>query len=113
MLAALVNVSVAGLKTSAEERPGPGKLEKPPATRTVPLPRSVAVWLPRVEVMAPAVGENIPVCGSYSSAVLSACCTVLYPPSTRTLPFPRSVAVWSTRAAAMLPVAVNVPVLGS
>src|SRR5262245_54619375 len=67
------------------------------------------------------VGLQVPVAGSYSSAVATVTAEqrpqgaggTVCPPATSTLPFASSVAVWSARTAAMLPVGLQVPVAGS
>jgi hypothetical protein len=86
----------------------------PPATRTLPFPRSVASWSTRLAAMLP-VAVKVPVLGSYSSAVKSAEFGKLncQPPAIRTLPLGRSVAVWNARGTVIGPVAENVSVVGS
>src|SRR4051812_36800338 len=54
-----------------------------------------------------AVADQVPVAGSYSSAV-SRVVPLFVPPATRTLALSSSVAVWVWRAVVMLPVAVQV-----
>src|SRR5262249_48823172 len=66
-------------------------LSPPPATRTLPLPSSVAVCLSRAVVMVPSADQEL-LGGSYSSALLT-----FLPPATRTLPLCSSVAEWSPR----------------
>jgi hypothetical protein len=53
------------------------------------------------------VAENVPVDGSYNSAVASP------PPAISTMPLGRSIAEWNERGALILPVGVNVPVAES
>ena len=77
---------------------------RPPATRTVPSLRRVAVAPNPVE-SAPTT-EKVPVAGLNSSAVLSV-------PVTRTVPSTSNVAVCPERPSLMLPVGLNVPVAGS
>src|SRR5512142_2908505 len=77
----------------------------PPATSTLPLGSSVAVWPQRAEAMEP-VSLEVPEAGSYTSAVAR-----LYPPATRTLPLGSRVAVCSVRL--MAPVALQVSEAGS
>ena len=54
---------------------------------------------------------QVPVAGSYSSALARTSCR--YPPTTSTLPVGSSVAVWRARPVAREPVALQVPVAGS
>src|SRR5579863_3657084 len=65
----------------------------PPATKTWPLDRTVAVKLTRAVIIEP-VAENVPVVGSYSSALAKAnpAYPPVYPPANKTLPLGRSVA---------------------
>src|SRR6266571_3263912 len=76
----------------------------PPATRTLPLGRRVAVWPARFWDMLPAE-DHVFVVGSYSSAEE----TPPYPPATRTLPFRSSVAVWLLLGAAIVPAEFHSP----
>src|SRR3954447_17269578 len=85
---------------------------RPPATSTLPFGSRAAICPERALAIAP-VAVNVPVAGSYSSAVASASLRVLVPPAMRTLPSGRSVPVWYRRVADMLPVLLNVPVAGS
>ena len=83
----------------------------PPAIRTFPFARRVAVCAVRGVVIVP-VAVKIPLFGSYSSAVASVPLT-FWPPAIRTFPLARSVAVWELRPTLMLPVAANFPEVGS
>src|SRR5437016_10451848 len=86
----------------------------PPATSTLPLGSSVAVWNWRPTAMLLLVSVKVPLAGSYSSAVCWGPPVGLTPPPvTRTLPLERTVAVGLLRAAFIGPVALNVPVPGS
>ena len=79
----------------------------PPATRTVPFGRGVAVCTVRASFID-ATLVHTPVVGLYVSVVL-----VLMPPATMTAPLGRRVAVWNTRAPLIEPVLFHVPVAGS
>ena len=79
---------------------------------TFPLGSNVAVWTNLAVVMLP-VAVNVPVAGSYSSALARVAAAVSPPPVMSTFPLGSNVAVWSYLAVVMLPVAVNVPVAGS
>ena len=86
----------------------------PPATRTNPFGSNVAVWLPRGTLGLP-VKLNVPLTGSYSSAVgmmikLLDCGPI--PPTISTCSFGKRVAVWDCRPVVMEPVSVNWPVAG-
>src|SRR5690349_14374964 len=93
--------------------------ETPPAIRTLPSLRSVAVCVSRAAVMLP-VAANAPVDGSYSSAVAMLPANQqadpeqlsVSPPTASTTPLGSSVSVCHTRGAAMLPVDTNVRVDG-
>jgi hypothetical protein len=64
MLPVVVKTSVLGSYSSALESAELGKLNcQPPAIRTFPFGRRVAVWSPRGTVIDP-VGEKVPVLGS-------------------------------------------------
>src|SRR6266705_3255896 len=65
---------------------------RPPATRTLPLGRSVAVWYAR-DWARLAAGDHVFVVGSYNSAEAVSVELASSPPATRTSPFPRRVAV--------------------
>src|SRR5438552_2632252 len=93
------HVFVIGSYSSAEARAV--EPSNPPATRTSPFPRRVAVWKYRAWAID-AAGDHVLVAGSYSSADASAA-ELSNPPATRTSPFGRSVAVWRLLAWAMLP----------
>src|SRR6516164_2855605 len=84
-------------------------------TSTLPLGSSPAICWLRPAVMLP-VGPNVPVAGSYSSALLSGPLPPppppAPPPATSTRPLGSSVAVWKARAPLMLPVGFHVPVAG-
>ena len=58
------------------------------------------------------VGDQVPVAGSYSSALANSA-LLLPPPATSTLPLGSKVAVSPSRAVPMLPVGVSAPVAGS
>ena len=77
-------------------------VEAPPAMRTLPVSRSVAVCEVRREVMEE-IAVNIPVVGSNSSAAS------VKPPAIRTLPLGSSVAVCAERGVFGGEVGVNVP----
>src|SRR6476619_7062460 len=79
----------------------------PPAIRTVPSARRIAVWPPwPASILATTVQDRVP--GSYSSADERG------PPATNTLPSGSSVAeVPSTRLSCIAPVAVQDLVVGS
>src|SRR5689334_4042802 len=99
MLPAEVQVLVAGSYSSALDREE--LVLAPPTTRTLPLGRSVAVWLTRAADMLATAVQAL-VAGSYSSALGRVVPLVPpVPPTTRTLPLGRSVAVCSYRAAVM------------
>ena len=97
-------VAFAGSYSSAEARlgalPTPDPTltpigPPPPAMRTRPPGSNVAVWLTRATVIEP-VGLNVPVAGSYNSAVARAEKTLLpsvWPPVIKTRPLERRVAV--------------------
>src|SRR5437773_2776966 len=106
MFAAGDHVFVAGSYSSVEAR---RTLLAPPATRTWPFGRSVAVWPPRAWVMLPAE-DQVFVVGSYSSAEATG---PPNPPATRTSPLPSRVAVWPTRPVTVFPAEDHVPVTGS
>ena len=80
----------------------------PPATSTLPERSNVAVC--KARALRLPVPLQVPVAGSYSSALLKE--PSLYPPATNTLPDGRSVAVCQKRASPMWPVAVQVPLAG-
>jgi hypothetical protein len=91
----------------------PGKL--PPATSTLPLASSVAVWYVRPVASGPA-GVQVSVAGSYSSALASQAEPeggMPYPAAARTLPLGSSVAVWLCRAVASAAAGVQVLFAGS
>jgi hypothetical protein len=73
---------------------------------------SVAVWEERAVVMLAAV-ENVPLVGSYNSALAKTTLLLAEPPAMRTFPLFSNVAVWKERGVVMEPVAVNVAVIGS
>ena len=50
------------------------------------------------------VGLQLPVDGSYTSALARGTPLLPYPPATRTLPLERTLAVWSSRAVVIIPV---------
>src|ERR671918_959817 len=79
----------------------------PPATSTRPSGRRTAPCSPRGCFSVPP-GSQVPVGGSYSSAV-EARLVSPSPPTTRTRPFPSRVAVGLERAVDMLAVAVQLP----
>src|ERR1019366_5739932 len=87
----------------------------PPATRTFPSGKSVAVKSTRLLVMEPVV-DQVPSVGLYSSAVASAfplpSPLLSQPPATRTFPSGKSVTVKSTRLLVMEPVVDHLPVVG-
>ena len=97
MLPVDVHVPVAGSYSSAVSATSTLMPSMPaPATRTLPLGRSVAVWDARCRLMLPVVVQ-VPVAGSKSSADEMAwpvLLLLLRPPVTSTLPSGRSVAVW-------------------
>jgi len=64
-------------------------------------------------VVSEPVAAQVPVAGSYSSALAAAAPPLPKPPATRTLPEKSGVAVWKLRAVASEPVAAQVPVAGS
>ena len=109
----LLQVPVLGSYSSAETRgmTEPAELTLPPATRTWPVGRRMAVWLSRA-VAIPPVSLQVPVLGSYNSAEARVPAMPVCPPVTRTLPLGSGVAVWPIRAAAKLPVVLQVPVVG-
>src|SRR5438105_2922104 len=102
MLAAGAHVFVVGSYSSADART---LLLIPPATRTSPLGRSVAVCFARATAML-AAGDHVFVAGPYSSAEAGASPS---PPAARTMPFGRSVAVCASRACAMVPAVSHAP----
>jgi uncharacterized membrane protein len=59
------------------------------------------------------VAVNIPVTGSYSSALARTVVTYQTPPVMSTFPLLNNVAICPALAVVMLPVAVNIPVTGS
>ena len=65
----------------------------PHATRTLPLERMLAVWEARGLDRDP-VGLQLPVVGSYTSALANSIQLLPLPPATRTLPLTRTLAVW-------------------
>src|SRR5438067_5697980 len=106
MLPVGVKVPVVGLYNSALAR---SPVESaPPATSTVPLLSSVAVWPSRALFMLP-VGVKVPVVGLYNSALASLPLVVLMPPAINTIPLLSNVALGSWRPVFMLPVGTNVP----
>src|ERR1700728_517118 len=88
----------------------------PPATSTCPPGSSVAVCCSRAACIAP-VWPQVPVAGSYSSALLvsvqKSSSQPVKPPATSTLPSGSRVAVWYSRSTCIRPVSVQVPVAGS
>src|SRR5439155_570010 len=100
MFAAGDHVLVAGSYSSVEAR---RTLLAPPATRTWPFGRSVAVWPTRAWVMLPAEDQEF-VVGSYSSAEARYVGGMgpQSPPATRTLPLGRRMAAGSLRSWPML-----------
>ena len=85
----------------------------PPATSTLPLLSSVAAAEYRGVSMLP-VGDQVPVAGSYSSALaVEASVEGSRPPATRTLPSSSCVTVGESREMDIDPVAVHVRVAGS
>ncbi len=82
---------VAGLYSSALDRPPPALVQHPPATSTSPPRSKVAVASLRAAGMLP-VGAKVRVAGSYNSA------EALPPPAMSTLPLVSSVAVCPVRA---------------
>src|SRR5437879_5019561 len=113
MAAALLQVFVAGLYSSAEASviavPVVLVPSCPPTTRTLPSGNSVAVWSLRGVDIAPALLQVLLI-GLYNSAVAKAVST-LSPPTTRTVPLARTVSVWESRTVAMLPALVQAPVM--
>jgi hypothetical protein len=104
-----VKVPVVGLYSSALARLQPLP-QNPPAIKTWPLGRSVAVAAARGVVIEP-VALNVPVMGLYSSALARTTTPEgSTPPATKTWPLVRSVAVEASRAVVMEPVALKVPV---
>jgi hypothetical protein len=101
-----------------------GKLNcQPPAIRTLPFGSRAAVWSARETVIGP-VGENVPLLGSYSSALAVAPSPISSPivrvadasapPAMSTFPLGRRVAVCPARAVDMSPaVGMNVRLSGS
>jgi len=69
----------------------PGTISLPPATSTMPLGRRVAVWESRAVLKLP-VSEQVPVAGSYSSALVRAP-VPSFPPATSTVPLSSNVDV--------------------
>jgi len=59
------------------------------------------------------VAVQVPLVGSYSSALAEGFKLVSSPPATSTIPLDSNVAVCSSRAVLRLPVAVQVPLVGS
>ena len=104
-----LKVPVAGSYNSAEAR-----VELPPAMRTFPVGRRVAVWVCLAVPMDP-VGVKVPVAGSYSSAEAREIPLeeIGLPPASRTFPFGSSVEVCRTRAVPIDPVGLKTPVAGS
>jgi hypothetical protein len=100
-----MNVPLAGSYNSAEASDFRSReLSFPPAMRTRPSGRRVAVSPPNRTTFIDPVGPNVPECGSYNSVVLSP-----EPPATRTRPSRRRVAVWPLRTTAIDPVRANWP----
>src|SRR5438309_6668398 len=83
----------------------------PPAAKTCPSGRRVRVKNHRGVVIEP-VDAQLPVAGSYSSAVLRIR-KPSHPPAIRTRPSGRSVVLASALTPFMLPVGVQTPVAGS
>ena len=79
--------------------------------RTLPSNNKVAVRPPLAVDML-LVASNVPVSGSYSSA-LAVTLPPLLPPAKSTFPLRKRVAVWAFRAMAILPVTAKLPVAGS
>src|SRR5437660_12793651 len=115
MLPADDQVFRTGSYNSADANPTnkPPLRAQPPATRTLPLVRIVAVWKVRPVDRLPAA-DQVLVEGLYSSApAMMSGLPVPNPPVTSTLPVASRVAVWPYRAAAMLAAADQVLVTGS
>src|ERR671938_519346 len=100
MLPVAVHVPEVGSYNSAVALP-------PPATRTFPSARSVAVSFVRPVVML-CVLDHVPLLGLKSSAL-----SQLHPPATNTVPLRSKAAMCVVRPVLMLPVAVHTPVEGS
>lgn len=79
---------------------------KPPATKTFPLGKSVAVWSSLAAIKFP-VDVNVPVVGLYSSELAIARGPDAKPPAIKTFPVLSSVEVSDVLALLMLPVATN------
>src|SRR5215471_7589567 len=86
---------------------------QPPTIRTFPLDSSVIPVPVQRGVFRLPVGVQLPVLGSYTSALARAFSTASSPPATRTLPFGSRMAEWTLCASLILPVGVQLPVLGS
>ena len=84
----------------------------PPAASAVPFGSKVAVCSPRAVLRLP-VGVQVPLAGSYNSALAETLRRPSNPPATSTVPLGSKVAVCSARAVLRLPVGVQVPLAGS
>jgi hypothetical protein len=105
-----VGVGVQGSYNSALARSLPPLLS-PPATSTIPLGSSVAVWNRRAVLRLP-VAAQVPLAGSYSSALARMPPIGPNPPATSTIPLGSKLAVCCSRPVLRLPVGIQVPLAG-